>query len=136
MEVTLALMSREVFVLKAKKRWESTYRALDYSFLLVCVLGSLFFLILAEHPLRMGFGLAVYSLVTAIMVGEDYFSYYGYVMYFVYVGTLMVVFCIVVRLAPNPVFRVTPLVVFYFFQLGGRVVNDLYLYEDEYEAEG
>lgn len=100
---------------------------MKFTFLLVCALGALFFVILAEHPLRMGFGLALYSLATALMMGEDYSRYFGYVMYFVYVGTLMVIFCMVVRLAPNPLFRITPLVTLYFFQTGGRVVEDLFV---------
>lgn len=100
---------------------------MKFTFLLVCALGALFFVILAEHPLRMGFGLALYSLASALMMGEDYSRYFGYVMYFIYVGTLMVMFCMVVRLAPNPVFRVTPLVTLYLFQTGGRVVEDLFV---------
>lgn len=57
--------------------------------------------------------------------GGEYSSYFSYLLYFIYVGTLIVIFCIVVRLAPNPVFRITPLLSLFLFQTGGRIVEDL-----------
>lgn len=42
-------------------------------------------------------------------------------MFFIYVGALLVMFCIVVRLTPNPVFRVVPFVSL--FPLGGRLMG-------------
>lgn len=50
----------------------------------------------------------VYSLYVSVFVGLKRSSYFGYLLFFVYVGALLVMFCIVVRLAPNPVFRVVP----------------------------
>lgn len=95
------------------------------TFLLMCALGALFFVLLAENPITMGFGLAIYSLFVALLMGREYSSYFSYLLYFIYVGTLIVIFCIVVRLAPNPVFRITPLLSLFLFQTGGRIVEDL-----------
>lgn len=48
--------------------------------------------------------------VASISVGVELTSFIGYLMFFVYVGALLVIFCIVTSLAPNPVFRVVPMI--------------------------
>ena len=50
--------------------------------------------------------------------------------FFVYVGTLIVMFCMVVRLAPNPLFRLTPLLTYGFFYTGCRLLDELQAKED------
>lgn len=73
----------------------------------------------------MGFRLAFYSLLVSLLMRERYFRYYAFLLFFVYVGTLMVIFCIVVRLIPNPVFRLTPLIGFWFFYTCCGRLDDL-----------
>lgn len=51
----------------------------------------------------------------------EWSRYVGYLIFFVYVGALLVIFCIVVRLTPNPVFRVVPFVGL--FPLGNRLAG-------------
>lgn len=102
-----------------------TREAIEYTFLLMCALGALLFVVLAEHPIAMGFGLAFYSLFVSVLVGEEQSCYFGYLIYFVHVGTLIVIFCMVVRLAPNPLFKLTPLLRLYFFQTGGRMAEHM-----------
>lgn len=64
----------------------------------------LFFLV-SEDPLRMGLGFGVYSgLVSLVMVFEGK-RVFGCLLFWVFVGTMLVIFCMVVRIAPNPVFR-------------------------------
>lgn len=81
-------------------------------FLLVCALASLRFILAATDPITIGFTLGVYSLLVSVLMRQRYFRYYAFLLFFVYVGTLMVMFCIVVRLIPNPVFRLTPLIAY------------------------
>lgn len=74
------------------------------------LLGVLSFIVYSEHPVRIGFWFVIYSVMVSIRVGVEWSSYLGYLMFFVYVGALLVMFCMVIRLAPNPVFRVVPFV--------------------------
>lgn len=87
-------------------------------FLLVRVLG---FVVYSEHPISVGFWVVFYFLVVSIWVGYEWSSYIAYLLFFVYVGALLVMFCMVVRLAPNPVFRVVPLISLFPF-VGGVVL--------------
>lgn len=76
-----------------------------YGFWLAAVImGTFMFIMAADDPMSMGFGLAVYSLMVSVLIREEISSYFGYMVFFVYVGTLVVMFCMVVRLAPNPLF--------------------------------
>ncbi|MES9964256.1 MAG: hypothetical protein ABW116_12015 [Candidatus Sedimenticola sp. 20ELBAFRAG] len=69
------------------------------------VFRSLTFVLLREEPIAMGLGLAAFSVGVAVIVGVEYSRYFGYLVFFVYVGTLVVMFCMVVRIAPNPQFN-------------------------------
>lgn len=73
-------------------------------FMAAIIMGTLLYILVSDDPIRMGFGLAIYSAVAAVLIGEEFSSYFGYLVFFVYVGTLMVMFCMVVSLAPNPKF--------------------------------
>lgn len=73
-------------------------------FLAAVIMGVLLYILVSDNPVGMGFGLAIYSAVVAILIGEEFSSYFGYLVFFVYVGTLIVMFCMVVSLAPNPKF--------------------------------
>lgn len=91
----------------------------------MCALRALRFLLRAEDPIRMGFGLGFYSLFVALLMAERYFRYFAFLLFFVYVGTLMVIFLMVVRLAPNPLFRITPILTFAFFFTACNMIDDL-----------
>lgn len=64
-------------------------------FLLVCAFTALRFILSAMDPITMGLGLAVYSLLVSVLIRQRYFRYYAFFLFFVYVGTLIVIFCIV-----------------------------------------
>lgn len=87
-------------------------------FVLVGVLG---FVLFSEHPIRVGFWFILYSTIVSVCVGLDFSRYFGYLLFFVYVGALLVIFCMVVRLTPNPVFRVVPFIGLMPFIIGGGV---------------
>lgn len=93
------------------------------------MMGVLLYILVSAEPIGMGFGLAVYSVVVGVLIGDEFSSYFGYLVFFVYVGTLVVMFCIVVRLAPNPKFRFDLVVSFYSVYLG---VNSLLSLLDSY----
>lgn len=99
-------------------------------FLLVRSFTALRFILSATDPITMGFGLAIYSLLVSVLIRQRYFRYYAFFLFFVYVGTLMVIFCMVVRLAPNPVFRLTPLIAFWFFFIRCRTLDNIMADED------
>lgn len=63
------------------------------------------FFLVSEDPLRMGFGFGVYSGLMSFLVAVEVNGFFGCLLFFVFVGTLLVMFCIVVSIAPNPVFR-------------------------------
>lgn len=68
------------------------------------------FILFSEHPISVGFWFILYSTYASVFIGLSLSSYFGYLLFFVYVGALLVIFCMVVRLTPNPVFRVVPFV--------------------------
>nr|YP_010688215.1 NADH dehydrogenase subunit 6 [Pillucina pisidium (Dunker, 1860)]WBR65409.1 NADH dehydrogenase subunit 6 [Pillucina pisidium (Dunker, 1860)] len=74
---------------------------------LLCILSLIAY---SEHPISVGFWFVWYSLMVTFWVGVEWSSYGGYLIFFVYVGALLVMFCMVVSLTPNPVFRVVPFV--------------------------
>lgn len=74
-------------------------------FVLVGIFG---FVLFSEHPIRVGFWFILYSAYVSVFIGIEWSRYFGYLLFFVYVGALLVIFCMVVRLTPNPVFRVVP----------------------------
>lgn len=74
-------------------------------FVLVGIFG---FVLFSEHPIRVGFWFILYSAYVSVFIGLEWSRYFGYLLFFVYVGALLVIFCIVVSLTPNPVFRVVP----------------------------
>lgn len=73
--------------------------------LTLLLLTSLIFILLREEPIAIGLGVARYSTIGALLLGVEYSRYYGYLLFFVYVGTLVVIFCMVVAIAPNPQFK-------------------------------
>lgn len=75
------------------------------SVLFIRVVGVITFFLISEDPLRMGLRFGVYSgLVSIILIFEEK-RFFGCLLFWVFVGTMLVIFCIVVRIAPNPVFR-------------------------------
>lgn len=74
------------------------------------ILGALVYISYSEHPVTVGLWFILYVLMVSGWVCLEYSRYIGYLVFFVYVGALLVMFCIVVSLAPNPVFRVVPFV--------------------------
>lgn len=74
-------------------------------FVLVGIFG---FVLFSEHPISVGFWFILYSAYASVFIGLEWSRYFGYLLFFVYVGALLVIFCMVVSLTPNPVFRVVP----------------------------
>lgn len=93
--------------------------------LLMISMSVLLYILVCEDPIRVGFGLALYSTTVSVVVGLEWSSYFGYLVFFVYVGTLMVMFSMVVRLAPNPLFQVVPFMCLFFLCFGGVCAMEL-----------
>lgn len=88
--------------------------------LLFVLIGTLGFVLFSEHPITVGFWIILYSVFVSVCVGFDCSRYFGCLLFFVYVGALLVIFCMVVRLTPNPVFRVVPFIGLVPFCIRGR----------------
>lgn len=76
----------------------------------ILLLRALVYIGYSEHPVMVGLWFILYVVMVSGWVGLECSRYIGYLVFFVYVGALLVIFCMVVSLAPNPVFRVVPFV--------------------------
>lgn len=56
------------------------------------------------QPLRLGFMLRLLTLFVSGLLGIIIFSWYGYLLFLVYIGGLLVIFIYVIRLVPNLIF--------------------------------
>lgn len=65
----------------------------------------LLFFLISEDSLRIGLGLAVYCGLVSFIVSVDGKNFFGCLLFWVFVGAMLVMFCMVVRIVPNPVFR-------------------------------
>lgn len=66
------------------------------------------------QPLRLGFILILNVMCVSGLIGFIIFSWYGYLLFLVYVGGLLVIFIYVISLVPNLIF-LSNKVMFYFF---------------------
>nr|YP_010131058.1 NADH dehydrogenase subunit 6 [Haliotis ovina]QPZ53799.1 NADH dehydrogenase subunit 6 [Haliotis ovina]UFI48613.1 NADH dehydrogenase subunit 6 [Haliotis ovina]UFI48619.1 NADH dehydrogenase subunit 6 [Haliotis ovina] len=74
----------------------------------LCVFSICFSLLVVmpvlSQPLALGVVVLLFSLFSCMMVGVCVSSWYGYVLFLVYVGGLLVMFAYVAALVPNSVF--------------------------------
>nr|ACL99783.1 NADH dehydrogenase subunit 6 [Haliotis tuberculata coccinea] len=78
-----------------------------------------------SQPLALGVVVLLFSLFSCVMVGLCVSSWYGYVLFLVYVGGLLVMFAYVAALVPNSIFL--GIWVFFGFFCGMGRSNGLYL---------
>ena len=65
------------------------------------------------QPLRLGFILARITLCVRGLISFILFSWYGYLLFLVYIGGLLVIFIYVIRLIPNLIFLSRKMVLYF-----------------------
>ena len=64
------------------------------------------FVLFVGEPMAMALTLGVLSSIVSVAICMAYSSWFGFTVFLGYVGGLVVVFCIVLRVAPNPDLKV------------------------------
>nr|YP_008757871.1 NADH dehydrogenase subunit 6 [Sepiella inermis]AGS18378.1 NADH dehydrogenase subunit 6 [Sepiella inermis] len=77
-------------------------------------LSSLFLMVI--QPLSLGFMLMLNMMCVSGLVGFIIFSWYGYLLFLVYIGGLLVMFMYIISLVPNLIF-LSSKVMLYFFMI-------------------
>nr|QXJ42081.1 NADH dehydrogenase subunit 6 [Euprymna sp. Type 1 GS-2021] len=72
--------------------------------------------VMVIQPLSLGFMLMNMVFIVSVLMGMIIFSWYGYLMFLVYVGGMLVMFMYVISLIPNFIF-LSGKVFFYFFSI-------------------
>lgn len=75
----------------------------------LCIVASLllaliFAIPMIIQPLRLGLCIIIISLISCILLGLTFSSWFSYVLFLIYVGGLLVIFVYVAALAPNTLF--------------------------------
>nr|YP_010610704.1 NADH dehydrogenase subunit 6 [Luteuthis dentatus]WAP91472.1 NADH dehydrogenase subunit 6 [Luteuthis dentatus] len=84
--------------------------------LLLSIMFSLIsFSIMIIQPLSLGFMLMILSITSSILVSFITYSWYGYMLFLVYIGGMLVMFMYVVSLIPNLIFLSLKMMMFFFF---------------------
>nr|WAP91511.1 NADH dehydrogenase subunit 6 [Grimpoteuthis sp.] len=73
------------------------------------------FSIMIIQPLSLGFMLMVISIMSSILVSFISYSWYGYMLFLVYIGGMLVMFMYVISLIPNFIFLSFKMTLFFFF---------------------
>lgn len=77
--------------------------------------------VIVIQPLRLGFILMSIVFIVSVLIGIIIFRWYGYLLFLVYVGGILVIFIYVIRLIPNFIF-LSGKVFLYFFRIFFRFV--------------
>nr|AGK37400.1 NADH dehydrogenase subunit 6 [Architeuthis dux] len=82
------------------------------------------------QPLSLGFMLMSVVLCVSGLVGMIAFSWYGYLLFLVYVGGLLVMFMYVISLIPNLIFLSSKVFMYFFIICLGFVVMNFFVTKD------
>lgn len=78
-------------------------------------ISSILILPLISQPLRLGLIIIISTLLICFTRAVTLSSWYGYILFLIYVGGLLVIFAYVAALAPNVLFgRINPILIFIF----------------------
>lgn len=79
------------------------------------------------QPLSLGFILIVLRLCVRGLVGLVTFSWYGYLLFLVYIGGLLVIFIYVIRLIPNLIFLSRKVFIYFFVIFLGFIMINFFV---------
>nr|WMC21042.1 NADH dehydrogenase subunit 6 [Chtenopteryx canariensis] len=79
------------------------------------------------QPLSLGFMLMMMTLCTSSLIGMLIFSWYGYLLFLVYIGGLLVMFMYVISLVPNLIFLSSKVFLYFFVIFFGFLVMNFFI---------
>lgn len=79
------------------------------------------------QPLRLGFMLIIVTLCVRGLVGIITFSWYGYLLFLVYIGGLLVMFMYVISLIPNLIFLSSKVFMYFFIIFFGFIIMNFFV---------
>nr|YP_009443426.1 NADH dehydrogenase subunit 6 [Argonauta hians]ATR85786.1 NADH dehydrogenase subunit 6 [Argonauta hians] len=103
--------------------------------LIVLVSMSLCFMslfILLIQPLSLGFMILLVNVCMSMLISFFSFSWYGYILFLVYVGGLMVMFMYIISLIPNLIFFSKGMSLYLFMSFGLFMVLNYYCFYNYY----
>lgn len=105
------------------------YLSFDMSLLFVVSVGFSLsrVCIMVIQPLRLGFMLIIITLCVRVLIGMVIFSWYGYLLFLVYIGGLLVMFMYVIRLIPNLIFLSRKVSMYFFIILCGFLIINFFV---------
>nr|YP_009537152.1 NADH dehydrogenase subunit 6 [Octopus cyanea]ATP74755.1 NADH dehydrogenase subunit 6 [Octopus cyanea]ATP74768.1 NADH dehydrogenase subunit 6 [Octopus cyanea] len=82
-------------------------------------------LVILIQPLSLGFVIMLMSIFMSVMISFFIYSWYGYMLFLVYVGGLLVMFMYIISLIPNLIFFSKGIMVYMFIGLVGFFMMNL-----------
>nr|YP_001874755.1 NADH dehydrogenase subunit 6 [Sthenoteuthis oualaniensis]ACC78191.1 NADH dehydrogenase subunit 6 [Sthenoteuthis oualaniensis]ACC86833.1 NADH dehydrogenase subunit 6 [Sthenoteuthis oualaniensis]ANG44476.1 NADH dehydrogenase subunit 6 [Sthenoteuthis oualaniensis]QNS38526.1 NADH dehydrogenase subunit 6 [Sthenoteuthis oualaniensis] len=79
------------------------------------------------QPLSLGFMLMMITLCVSGLMGMISFSWYGYLLFLVYIGGLLVMFMYVISLIPNLIFLSSKVFMYFFMILCGFLMMNFFV---------
>nr|WMC21048.1 NADH dehydrogenase subunit 6 [Chtenopteryx sicula] len=79
------------------------------------------------QPLSLGFMLMMMTLCSSFLIGMFTFSWYGYLLFLVYIGGLLVMFMYVISLIPNLIFLSSKVFLYFFVIFFGFLVMNFFI---------
>nr|QXJ42185.1 NADH dehydrogenase subunit 6 [Rossia sp. GS-2021] len=86
--------------------------------------------VMVIQPLSLGFMLMSMVLCMSILMGMVIFSWYGYLLFLIYVGGMLVMFAYVISLIPNFIFISSKVVLYFFSIFFGFVLMNFFIIKD------
>nr|YP_010583726.1 NADH dehydrogenase subunit 6 [Histioteuthis bonnellii]UXN83922.1 NADH dehydrogenase subunit 6 [Histioteuthis bonnellii] len=86
--------------------------------------------LMVVQPLSLGFMLSVVTLCISGLVSMIMFSWYGYLLFLVYIGGLLVMFMYVISLVPNLIFLSSKVSLYFFFIFLGFMMMNFFVTKD------
>lgn len=87
------------------------------------------------QPLRLGFILMLIVVCVGGIVRIVVFSWYGYLLFLVYVGGILVIFIYVISLIPNLIFLSNKVFIYFFFILLGFIIINYFVMKEMVREE-
>nr|YP_010454130.1 NADH dehydrogenase subunit 6 [Neorossia caroli]QXJ42146.1 NADH dehydrogenase subunit 6 [Neorossia caroli] len=91
--------------------------------------------VMVIQPLSLGFMLMSMVLCMSVLMGMIIFSWYGYLLFLVYVGGMLVMFSYVISLIPNFIFVSSKVVLYFFSIFFGFMVMNFFITKDMIGSE-
>nr|YP_010718866.1 NADH dehydrogenase subunit 6 [Gonatopsis borealis]WDQ44469.1 NADH dehydrogenase subunit 6 [Gonatopsis borealis] len=92
--------------------------------------------LMVVQPLSLGFMLMMMTLFVSGLIGMITFSWYGYLLFLVYIGGLLVMFMYVISLIPNLIFLSSKVFMYFFIMFFGFFMMNFFVTKELVSVEG